>query len=57
MPLNRYDKYFGGESGAAEKALRAMRKTYGRKDGDRVFYARVAKLKRRATAGGRRRPR
>ena len=45
MPVNRYDKLFGGQPGAADKALQNMRKTYGRKDGETVFYATVAKRK------------
>lgn len=47
MPTNRYDKYFGGEPGAAEKALRQMKKTYGAKDGETVFHATIAKRKRK----------
>ena len=45
MPVHRYDKLFGGQPGAADKALQNMRKTYGRKDGETVFYATVAKRK------------
>ncbi len=47
MPLERYDKFFGGEKGSAEKALRSMKRTYGRKDGEHVFYSTVAKRKRK----------
>lgn len=47
MPISQYNKFFGGGRGAAQKALDAMKKTYGPRDGERVFYARVAKLKRR----------
>jgi len=46
MPKGRYDKYFGGP-GAADKAFTAMVKRYGRKDAEHVFYAKVAKDKRR----------
>lgn len=48
MPLSRYDKYFGGKRGAAEEARSAMKRTYGSKDGEHVFWARVAKAKRRS---------
>lgn len=48
MPLGRYDKFFGGAPGAAEQALRNMRKTYGRKDGEHVFRATIAKRRRKA---------
>ena len=53
MPLARYDKYFGGERGAADRALAAMQRTYGRKDGETVFHATIAKRKRK----GKSRPR
>lgn len=55
MPISQYDRFFGGQRGAAEKALSSMKKTYGARDGARVFYARVAKLKRREGVRGRRR--
>ena len=48
MALEHYDKFFGGKPGAARETLAAMKRTYGSKDGETVFYARVAKLKRRA---------
>lgn len=49
MPrASRLDKIFGGKPGAAEETRAAMRKTYGAKDGDHVFFARIAKSKRRA---------
>ncbi|HET7047867.1 MAG TPA: hypothetical protein VFI54_06305 [Solirubrobacteraceae bacterium] len=54
MTLGRYDKLFGGDRGAAEKALEAMKRTYGRKDGEAVFWGTIAKRKRR---GERRRKR
>lgn len=47
MPLNRYDRYFGGTRGSAERTLAAMKKTYGPKKGETVFYASVAKRERR----------
>lgn len=48
MPgLSRYDKLFGGAKGAADDALAAMKRTYGRKDGEQVFWGTVAKRKRR----------
>lgn len=49
MGLERFDKFFGGTRGSAEKALSSMKKTYGPKGGQAVFDARVAKLKRRQT--------
>lgn len=45
--MNRYDKLFGGQRGAADKALSNMKRTYGRKDGEHVFYAAVAKRSRK----------
>jgi hypothetical protein len=48
MPTSRYDKLFGGQPGAADRAKANMQKTYGRKDGETVFYATVAKRKKRA---------
>lgn len=57
MGLERFDKLFGGERGAAQRALDGMRKTYGRKDGQTVFDATVAKRKRKSKPklpGGRR---
>jgi len=56
--LQRYDKYFGGQRGAAEKALSSMKKTYGPKEGQTVFDATIAKRKRKQRGsfkrGGRR---
>jgi hypothetical protein len=51
MPLTRYDKFFGGDRGAAERALASMQRTYGRKDGEAVFYATIAKRKRKGARG------
>jgi len=47
VPLERYDKFFGGEKGSAANALKRMKRTYGPKDGEHVFYAKIAKEKRR----------
>jgi hypothetical protein len=49
MPVNQYDKYFGGAKGAAAKAKANMQATYGRADGDHVFHATIAKRKRKAS--------
>lgn len=46
MPIKKYDKYFGGKKGSAAKAKKAMRKQYGKKIGDSVFYASVNKKKK-----------
>jgi hypothetical protein len=48
MPLGSYDKFFGNKPGAAADARRRMHQTYGRKEGEHVFYAVVAKRKRKA---------
>lgn len=45
MPLSKYDHIFGGKEGAAEKALAAMKKQYGRRRGTSVFYAKINKEK------------
>lgn len=50
MPLERYDKYFGGR-GSAARTLAAMKKTYGAKDGETVFRATIAKRKRKQGTG------
>jgi hypothetical protein len=50
MPLRQYDKYFGGEPGAAAKAKANMQATYGRKDGEYVFYSTIAKKRHKAKA-------
>lgn len=52
MSIRQYDRYFGNEPGSAEKALAKMRKTYGRQDGDRVFWGTVAKRKRKQKPRG-----
>lgn len=51
MPVSRYDKFFGGK-GSAEKALAAMKRTYGPKKGEHVFYAVIAKRERRKRKRG-----
>lgn len=47
MPMSRYNKYFGGGKGSAEKAHAAMVKEYGGEKAERVFYATVNKKKAR----------
>lgn len=47
-PMSEYDKYFGGEAGAAEKAKASMKKQYGDEKGEEVFYATVNKKKHAA---------
>lgn len=39
MPLSHYNAAFGGERGAARKAMSSMRETYGPQRGESVFYA------------------
>lgn len=51
MPISRYNKYFGGRPGAAQKVLDAMKRTYGPKKGEQVFYGTVAKRERKARRG------
>lgn len=52
MPLSKYNKAFGGKKGSATKAYRAMRKQYGAKRGEEVFYATKNKnLNRKRDAG------
>jgi len=53
LPLNQYDKYFNGTRGAAAKALASMKKTYGPKKGEQVFYGTIAKRERKAKKGRR----
>ena len=48
MPMSNYDHLFGGKPGAAEKARGSMRKTYGAKHGDEVFWGTVRKRERKA---------
>lgn len=56
MPISQYDPEFGGKKGAAAKAKRAMEKTYGEEEGERVFYAtkNQRKSKRRKKRSSRR---
>jgi hypothetical protein len=51
MPLERYDKLFGGERGAAAKTLASMKRTYGKQKGETVFYATIAKRERKQKTG------
>ncbi len=51
MPLSNYDKQFGGESGSAAKAHRAMIEEYGEKKGEQVFYATKNKRQRKMKRG------
>lgn len=44
---SRLDRFFGGQAGAAEKALKSMQSTYGRKGGQQVFDATILKRQRR----------
>lgn len=44
MPISKYNKYYGGH---ASKALKAMRKEYGSKEGTSVFYAKINKMKKK----------
>jgi hypothetical protein len=63
MPVSKYDRYFGGKSGSAQKTLSSMQSEYGQKKGTSVFYALKNKrksqglkhhLKRRMRRGGNR---
>lgn len=49
--MSKLDRLFGGKPGAADRALEQMRKTYGRKKGDRVFDATVIKRELREKRG------
>ena len=49
---SRDDKFFGGTKGAAGKAWESMRRNYGARDAEHVYYGSIAKRKRR-TAGSR----
>jgi hypothetical protein len=46
MPISQYDRLFGGK-GSAQKTLDSMKRTYGPKKGETVFYATVAKRERK----------
>lgn len=50
MPLRHYDRFFGGRTDAAARALAGMQRTYGADEGERVFYATLEK--RRAQGNG-----
>jgi len=45
---SRDDKYFGGK-GSAKKAWDGMRRNYGARDAEHVYYGSIAKRKRRVT--------
>jgi hypothetical protein len=45
MPLENYDRYFGGK-GSAAKAARALEKEYGAEKGRGYFYAILRKRQR-----------
>ena len=49
---SRDDKFFGGGKGAASRAWETMRRNYGARDAEHVYYGSIAKRKRR-TAGSR----
>lgn len=53
MPLERYDKLFGGKPGDAAKTKAQMQRTYGRVKGERVFYGTIAKREHQAKRGKR----
>lgn len=46
MPISKYNKYFGGKRGSAQKALSSMKKQYGSEKGESVFYALKNKRKK-----------
>lgn len=46
-----WDRFFGGQAGAADEARKKMQKTYGRTDGMKVFEGTVAKRKAREKRG------
>ena len=52
MPIKKYNKYFGGKSGSAAKAKKAMESEYGPKKGEQVFYATKNRNKNRMHDGG-----
>jgi len=47
MPMNKYNKFFGGKKGSAAKAMAAMKDEYGDEKGERVFYATKNKKKKK----------
>lgn len=56
MAIDRYDRLFGGEEGAAAKVLANMKRTYGRAKGQQVFQATIIKRERKSkTRRGRKR--
>lgn len=53
MPGARHDKLFGGQPGAAAKALASMQQIYGRKKGQQVYDATIIKRERKAKSASR----
>jgi hypothetical protein len=51
MPVGKYDRLFGGP-GSADRALASMKRTYGAKKGETVFYATVAKREHKTKRKG-----
>jgi hypothetical protein len=47
MPIARYNKYVGGKRGSAQETLSSMISQYGEEKGKRVFYALMAKRKKK----------
>lgn len=47
MPISNYDDFFGTKKGSAKKAKAAMKREYGPKKGEQVFYATKNKRKSR----------
>lgn len=41
MPIEKYDRHFGGKPGSAARAKRSMERQYGKEKGTQVFYATV----------------
>ena len=50
MPIEKYDRYYGGKPGSAMKAMKALQSEYGGKKGTSVFYA--LKNKRKSAGKG-----
>ena len=53
MPISKYNRYFGGEKGSAQKAKNAMADEYGADKGERVFYATKNRNKKKFSDGAR----
>ena len=52
MPISKYNTYFGGKEGSAEKAYSAMSKEYGKEKGKSVFYALINSKKKKKNKSG-----